>query len=235
MMIFPNVSVISAQDNEVQNVDVKGEEITFTYQGDNIDYNTNTEVLTINNTTIVQLETVVESSLLSHEEALAMDKEAILEKFTALQNNHSISTYSYSVTGIPADAPYVVETNFSKNIAQIVADGGTALRQISDITNILFSCPAIPYASILKAVSTGVGVTGAALQAASTVMTGTWKYQIQRTKRKYTVGITSQYGRRYAHASLSIGVKISALGINKTVSSSYSSIKGGWWVSEKPF
>lgn len=242
--VLSNVESIYAFENNnendvssVTNLNVEGNVINFEYDNDKVSYNVDTELITINDSVFIQLKTTVESSILPEHEALEIEKNAILEKFTALENNDStepgIVPFEYSVTGIPSNADYVVESNFSKEISQIVGDLGSVLQNISGITDILFSCPAIPYSDLLQVASTAIGLTGYALESLSTVTTGTWKYQIQRTKKMYTVGITTQYGRRYAHSSISLGVK--ALGKNYTLYKNASNKRGGWWVTQKPF
>lgn len=86
---------------------------------------------------------------------------------------------------------------------------------------------------MLEEASKVIGVVGAGLESLSTVTTGTWKYQIQRTKKMYTVGITTQYGGRYAQSSISLGVQ--ALGKKYTIYKNASDKIGGWWVTQKPF
>lgn len=49
----------------------------------------------------------------------------------------------------------------------------------------------------------------------------------------YTVGITTQYRKRYAHSSIAPGVN--ALGKSYTLYKNASNKRGGWWVTQKPF
>lgn len=63
-------------------------------------------------------------------------------------------------------------------------------------------------------------------------VTGTWKYNLERTTKAYPAGTTTQICYRYAHAALNMSVSCTfgTKNINKSQST-----KGGWWVSSKPY
>ena len=58
-----------------------------------------------------------------------MDKQKTIENFERLKN--SVSTYEYSVTGIPSNAASVKQASFSKNIGEIVGQVSDVLDKIS--------------------------------------------------------------------------------------------------------
>lgn len=142
--MLSNIESIYAFENNNENdlssvtdLNVDGNEINFEYENDKVSYNVDTELLTINDSVFIQLKTTVVSSILPEHEALEMEKNAILEKFTALEKNDStepgIVPFEYSVTGIPSNADYIVESNFSKEISQIVGELGSVLQTVSEI------------------------------------------------------------------------------------------------------
>lgn len=90
--MLSNVESIYAFENNnendlssITNSNVEGNVINFEYDNDKVSYNVDTELITINDSVFIQLKTTVESSILSEHEALEMEKNTILEKFTALE------------------------------------------------------------------------------------------------------------------------------------------------------
>lgn len=178
---------------------------------------------------------------MTEEEYLELDKEATLDSFRNLRDkkvkildDSVVSTRSYyGDTGIPKTAPYVVALEYRKNIGQIVGELGEVIEVIGQITSTLASCPPIPQAELLEVVGLAVQASGIGLQALSSSLTSDWTYTMHRTKNLYTVGITTQYGYRYAHGGIIMRGTID--GKRYDAISYISDIVGEWWVSQKPF
>lgn len=198
-------------------------------------YNVNTGFFEIKGkgSAVITTEVVeIYDNSLSEDEYLELDKKATLNAFIALKNDTVLSR-SYSSTGIPEDAEYDVALTYRKNIGQIVGELGEVIEIIGQATSILASCPPIPQAELLEVVGLAVQASGVGLQALSASLTSDWTYSLHKTKIMYKVGITTQYGYRYAQAGIIMKGRID--GEYYDAISYLSDIVGGWWVSQKPF
>lgn len=166
------------------------------------------------------------------QKVIELDKKLTLEYFEMLKSEPLILRMDYSASSIPTNAPIGYSFTLKKDISELVGDVGELLSVISDFTDVLSFCPAIPYSTILKAVSDYTGYAADALEVASSVISGEWIYKMETTKYTYQVGITQQTATRYCQVGLDMYVKV--FGKSYKIYKGYAKT-GGWWVSQKPY
>ena len=223
-------------DNEIipQTINIENNKINFeTYDDQSCSYDLDTgkfEIEGVGSVVITTTVTHIYDTSHTEEEYLEMDKQKTIENFERLKN--SVSTYEYSVTGIPSNAASVKQASFSKNIGEIVGQVSDVLDKISKLTA-LFSCPCIPYCGMLSTISNVTGITSTALSLASSKITSKWAYDLYRTSKTYTVGNTTQFGYRYVNKRIIMDPTVKG---KKYKSCTYTYGKtGSWWVNQKPY
>lgn len=235
---IPSVNALEGNDNvNISNILINENVISCEVDGKDFSYDLDKEIIQMGDTT-VYLDTTIEyiapDEQMTEEELLNYEKELIKQNFENIKNQNSgIATCSSNLDPqVPANAEYVVATTFSKSISKIVAEIDELASDISTITGVLSLLGKIPATSIINYITVGYGVAKSAFSKIDLTVTGTWKYNLERTTKAYPAGITTQICYRYAHAALNMNVSCTfgTKSINKTQST-----KGGWWVSSKPY
>lgn len=237
-----NVNALETVDktNEnvnIENIEIENEKIFFTAEDEDCIYDLEGDSLTIGDT-IIYFETKVDyinpSLNISEEEMLELEKEMIKQRFIDLANEElGIAPYSSNYDPqVPANAPFVTCGGFTKDIAKIQAKFETAAARFCIATGVLTKLGAISKSGFMNALAKVFGRTVNAMAALDVQLTGTWKYNMERTTKAYPAGTTNQICYRYAHSGVTGKISCSLGSGNFDFSQK---TKGGWWVSGKPY
>lgn len=220
---------------ELTNVSVNNDVILAEVADEKFIYDLNNETITIGTTTIY-LETTIEyihpDITMTDEELIEYDKQITKNKFLNYKDQSTNVLSSSLDPQVPANAEYVTAVTYSKGISKIVDELHNVASHINVITSVVLLLTGIPTRKIIQYILTAYSATELAFSDIAVTVTGTWKYNLERTTKAYPAGITTQICYRYAHANLIMNVScvFGAIPINKTQSA-----KGGWWVSSKPY
>lgn len=235
---IPSVNAMTSKTNDIDisNLLINDNVITCQMDGENFIYDLDKEVMQIGDATVyleTTVEYIAEDVKASEEELLNYEKEMIKEKFVNYTNEkNSITTRSSLSPQVPSNAAYVVATTYSKSISQIIAEIDQVATTINKVTAVLSLLGGISIPNIVTYILDAYGKTKTVMEAIDLTVTGTWKYNLERTTSAYPAGNTYQICYRYAHSSLIMNVNCT-FG-SKTITKTQSG-KGGWWVSSKPY